>query len=208
VVPGVRKTTKTAATCVTDTCHSDRHCKKQRTGELEMMQSITTRSFGESSYANTNPEYDEIVQPLNCMRVPVGISAGDKIRMIDMQKSGKAGFEIIIPSHATEGMALNMNKPDPLRFQMLLVDGINHQVCGSLYRQHSVRLTAHRNRCKDLHVDTSSCPVFGCSMDDNTYNKVFPLNRNGKAAYDIYMSHLNNSLLRSKSKTTARRLCF
>ena len=96
-------------------------------------------------------------RPIDVVRVPVGVCAGDRLAAFDCQQPPQTFIEVPIDSYPD--MPLDFERPKtPVKF--LLLDGKGYKIGGSFLNQHAVRLTTHRAVCRK-----SKCSVMGCHGD-------------------------------------------
>jgi hypothetical protein len=94
---------------------------------------------------------------LTPIRVPVGISANDNLRLFDTVNNVKTKDAIEIPGNAYDGKCIDMGVPSS-KFKYLACDGSGYCVGGSYCNQHGVRLAVHKQYCRDV-----DCQFYGCS---------------------------------------------
>lgn len=97
------------------------------------------------------------------MKLPVGVAAGDRIRLFNVETRKKERGAIDVPGDAYAGCFVQLGGDEtPLadNFRLVFEDAKGFTAGGDAIHQHGTRLRYHRKKCSNLE-----CPVLGCGGD-------------------------------------------
>tara|TARA_Y100000389_G_scaffold136263_1_gene133815 strand:- start:231 stop:1061 length:831 start_codon:yes stop_codon:yes gene_type:complete len=146
--------------------------KRQRPDELSELErtKVPRPSSPTPVAAATRPPEATALAPVplksahtHFMKLPVGVAAGDRIRLFNVETRKKERGAIDVPEDAYAGCFVQLGEdedPPADNFRLVFEDANGFTAGGDAIRQHGTRLRYHRKKCSNLE-----CPVLGCGGD-------------------------------------------